>query len=641
MPTPWKPLGLSALNRIFLATPPTGIVVTPTSSSTMTVSWTRNPIALSYRVYRNGLLAATPTVYTFNDSGLAFSTTYSYVVSSVGSTGEGPPSAVFQGTTLAVDTIPPTVPVISAASSGQTSIVISLVTASTDVGSGLKEYALEESTNGTTGWTEIGRSLVLFPFTRTGLTASTTRYYRARAFDNATPTPNSSAYSTTASATTQSSVSAPVWQSGQVDILLVVGTAADVDIASYVTGESAIDLLSGSVPGLSYSSTTMRLSGTPTTVNQSPGYDVQFRALNANDTALFNDWNTRSSGALMRTRFETDGEVLDYRLLDSKASNITRDTTRGVYGRGSLKIAILNVDGSNSGNWFRHLNDAWGLYTGSGGQAGGVANRTNQGFDEGTVFEVSYLMYIPAALRDNIFPNGAGWKSSIISHDHSSNQSFEVVVQNTLQRGFVHGYQTNNPSHPNYLWSLNSNNPCSSSDYRWQPEIDRGLNPLTGNSPVTGLPWTPCEQTWARYGGTYSRTVAGYPNSVGAGRVWTEWAAREAGPNPIGPLLYPADDWIAIKQRITMNSYTAYTNRIQTYVQRRFHSNWVLVADIQNAQLPTSDNGGGFNIRYNTLWLTPFHTNKTSGVGFDTAIWYDGVICKLGADSIPPLAVWP
>jgi poly(hydroxyalkanoate) depolymerase family esterase len=79
---------------------PTGLAVTGTTSSTVSLSWSAVSGASSYHVYRNGTLAGTATGASFADSGLAASTTYTYAVAGVTSGGaEGARSATITATT--------------------------------------------------------------------------------------------------------------------------------------------------------------------------------------------------------------------------------------------------------------------------------------------------------------------------------------------------------------------------------------------------------------------------------------------------------------------------------------------------------------------------------------------------------------
>lgn len=80
---------------------PTGLTVTGTTTSSVSLSWGAVSGATGYHVYRNGTKvtgsAVTSTSYT--DGGLASATTYSYAVSAVNAAGEGARSATVSATT--------------------------------------------------------------------------------------------------------------------------------------------------------------------------------------------------------------------------------------------------------------------------------------------------------------------------------------------------------------------------------------------------------------------------------------------------------------------------------------------------------------------------------------------------------------
>ena len=81
---------------------PASVATSGATSSSMTVSWTAVSGASGYNVYRNGskVNAALVSATSYNDTGLAASTTYSWTVSAVDSSGaEGALSASATGTT--------------------------------------------------------------------------------------------------------------------------------------------------------------------------------------------------------------------------------------------------------------------------------------------------------------------------------------------------------------------------------------------------------------------------------------------------------------------------------------------------------------------------------------------------------------
>jgi hypothetical protein len=66
---------------------PTGLAGTVTGTS-IALTWNAVSGAASYKVYRNGILSASPVTNAYTDSGLAVSTSYSYQVSAVDENGE-------------------------------------------------------------------------------------------------------------------------------------------------------------------------------------------------------------------------------------------------------------------------------------------------------------------------------------------------------------------------------------------------------------------------------------------------------------------------------------------------------------------------------------------------------------------------
>jgi hypothetical protein len=94
---------------------PGNLVANAVSASQINLTWdasTDNVGVTGYKVYRNDVLIASPVVTSFNDSGLAASTTYTYTVKAVdGEDNESAISAPAQATTFAGDTTPPVVSV--------------------------------------------------------------------------------------------------------------------------------------------------------------------------------------------------------------------------------------------------------------------------------------------------------------------------------------------------------------------------------------------------------------------------------------------------------------------------------------------------------------------------------------------------
>ncbi len=91
------------LSRTVLEVAPTGLAAQVVSATQINLSWSVNPRAGSYRLYRGSTLIYSAPTPSFGDTGLTASTLYSYQVSCVGANGqEGPKSSVVSGTTLPV-----------------------------------------------------------------------------------------------------------------------------------------------------------------------------------------------------------------------------------------------------------------------------------------------------------------------------------------------------------------------------------------------------------------------------------------------------------------------------------------------------------------------------------------------------------
>src|SRR6266513_1924249 len=178
---------------------PTGLIASAVSSSQINLSWgasTDNVGVTRYRVYRAGALFATlGAVTTYQNTGLAGSTTYSYTVQALDAAGNASAqSASASATTLAAaDTVAPTTPTGLSASAVSSSLINLSWAASTDqVGvTGYRVYRAG-ALLATLGAVSI--------YQNTGLTPSTTYSYTVQAFDAAG---NASAQSVSASATTR------------------------------------------------------------------------------------------------------------------------------------------------------------------------------------------------------------------------------------------------------------------------------------------------------------------------------------------------------------------------------------------------------------------------------------------------------
>lgn len=339
---------LSVLARVVLATAPTGIVATPVSASQINLTWIPVVGAVFYRVYRNGTLVETTAGTSHSSTSLAATTQYSFQLSSVGADDqEGPSSSVVTATTFAApDLTAPTVPVISVATNSATVQIVTLVTPSTDAGSGVASYTLDRATNSgfTANLVSVSLPTNAFPRNITGLAAATQYFYRLRAVDGAS---NQSANSTTVNATTSSSGNqAPTWVASADQSPIPINLPFSVNLDTLCTDPEGAavtyTILSGTLPtGLVQSGTRGQIiSGTPTSAGS---VAVNFRANDSTNSADA-DWATEgSAGANLQaqnfnsTQFPTRGDLMDYLLSieDDCPSNGVKNAYTGVAFGGS------------------------------------------------------------------------------------------------------------------------------------------------------------------------------------------------------------------------------------------------------------------------------------------------------------------
>jgi chitodextrinase len=190
-------------------TAPSGLITTVVSDTQINLSWTAstdNVGVTGYKVERcqgtscsTFAQIATPATTTFNDTGLAPSTSYSYRVRATDAAGNLSSYSATSTVTSFADTTPPSAPAnLTATAISSTQINLSWTASTDDVG--VTGYRVE-SCSGTScsSFAQIATPTGA-SFNNTGLTASTSYSYRVRAADAAG---NLSSYSATASATTQ------------------------------------------------------------------------------------------------------------------------------------------------------------------------------------------------------------------------------------------------------------------------------------------------------------------------------------------------------------------------------------------------------------------------------------------------------
>ena len=247
---------------------PTGLLVTPASSSALLLDWTNaSTNEDGYRVERASSLNGTYSTLAVlgagssmtSDSGLSASTTYYYRVCSFNAAGSSA-YATAQGTTNVVPR-PGAPSGLIAAAISKTGIMLSWVDNSTDE----TGFKVERAPSGTGPWTSI---LTTTPnavgFTDSGLSNATTYYYRVAA----TRSGIDSDYSSVAIATTQADTTRPT----------VLSAFATSDTQVLVTFSKALTLSSAqasanyAIPGLVVSAAAQQSD--PTTVALTIGSSI-------------------------------------------------------------------------------------------------------------------------------------------------------------------------------------------------------------------------------------------------------------------------------------------------------------------------------------------------------------------------------
>jgi len=178
---------------------PSSLQATGVSPTEIDLTWgaaTDNFAVDHYTVYRNATAVGTTTGLSFNDTGLAPSTTYNYTVTATDTSSHEGPGASTSGKTLA-DTSPPTTPTNLKATPSMTSVSLTWNASSDNVGvAGYRVYR-----NNTLVGSPTGTS-----FTDTGLNPNTSYSYQVSAVDGV---PNESPRSATVNTKTLADKTAP------------------------------------------------------------------------------------------------------------------------------------------------------------------------------------------------------------------------------------------------------------------------------------------------------------------------------------------------------------------------------------------------------------------------------------------------
>src|SRR5271156_2236406 len=231
-----------------LPTAPTNLTASATGPAQINLSWTASTelggTIAQYLVERcqgagcaNFVQVGTSTMTSYNDTGLAASTTYSYRVRATDALNNtGPYSNTANATTSGANL--PTAPTnLTASATGPAQINLSW-TASTELGGTIAQYLVERCQGaGCANFAQVGTTAAT-SYNDTGLTGSTSYTYRVRASDTSN---NLGPYSTTASATTSapvltapSNLNATATSSSQTNLTWTASTESGGTISGYL-----------------------------------------------------------------------------------------------------------------------------------------------------------------------------------------------------------------------------------------------------------------------------------------------------------------------------------------------------------------------------------------------------------------------
>ncbi len=176
---------------------PTGLAVTGTTDTSVSLSWTAVSGAASYNVYRNGTKANTSAVTgtSYTDTGLASGTTYSYTVAAVDGSGSvGAQSPAVNATTTGTPAGPPAPTGLTVTGTTDTTVSLGWTAVSGAASYNVYRNGTKANTSAVTGTS----------YTDTGLTASTTYSYTVAAVNSSgTVGAQSAAVNATTAATPQ------------------------------------------------------------------------------------------------------------------------------------------------------------------------------------------------------------------------------------------------------------------------------------------------------------------------------------------------------------------------------------------------------------------------------------------------------
>ena len=265
---------------------PGGLTATASSSSAIGLSWSAvtpptGCSSVTYTVYGGTtanpttVIASGLTTTSYSNTGLAASTTYYYIVKAVDSDGTSPASAQAQATTLApacsAVTAAPTG--LTAAATSSTAIGLNWTAPTPPTGCTVSSYTIYGGTT-TNPTTVIASGVTSTSYTNSGLTPSTTYYYKVAAVDaDGTSAASAQAQATTLAGSCNAVPSAPTGLTATASSSSAIGLSwtavtppTNCTISSYTvyggTTANPTTVIASGVTGTTYSNTGLAASTT-------------------------------------------------------------------------------------------------------------------------------------------------------------------------------------------------------------------------------------------------------------------------------------------------------------------------------------------------------------------------------------------
>ncbi len=355
--------------------PPTNLQATAASSSQINLTWNTSSGATGYQVFRMGTQIASPSTNSYNDTGLANSTEYSYWVTATSSGGTSAPSAMAYMTTNNSGSAPPAPTNLAGTAASSTSVVLTW-TAVTDA-AGVGTYNVYRNSTLVGSVSMNGYSLTTY--TDTGLSANTQYSYYVVAEDgNSVLSPNSSTIQVTTLASNSNAPPAPTNLQGrassstQIDLIWKAsvdsagvtsynvyrnstkvgsaaaaaytdtGLSASTQYSYYVVAVDAGSRTSGNSSTIQVTTLSSTQGGLPTQLQNFFPLGADGQPVSPNNLST---WATRGANTMIRIGGGQNFDVW----------NTTADTLGLKYIRGPANNPALDIGNTNLLAW--HQND--------------------------------------------------------------------------------------------------------------------------------------------------------------------------------------------------------------------------------------------------------------------------------------------